>query len=223
MHTLSLREWSDHLTTLAALPLAGTPLEATGHPHEAARSFLDTFADEHGDRRATDRPLLARLLGINPGPTPQLDNPQIDLLLWWALHNQSTIEGLVAPAPGPLVGEHAFKTGAIETTTETELAALHALAHHAEKDPTGALFERCRQATRWHIATLQPDNGTNHPWAVHVFLILAAIEKDDAFAVHARLHAETLVHNAMVSMGRPDRFSACLLLDAARSLERHPV
>lgn len=105
-------------------------------------------------------------------------------------------------------------TGAIETTTETELSALHALSHHARRDPSGRLAERCLDAARWHVDELQPDNGTNHPWAVHVFLALA---EDDSTA---RLHAESLVHNALVSSGRPDRFSACLLLDSARLLAR---
>ncbi|MBZ0171155.1 MAG: hypothetical protein K8E66_02125, partial [Phycisphaerales bacterium] len=59
---------------------------------------------------------------------------------------------------------------------------------------------------------------TNHPWAVHVFLRLSLAESDRAASDAARLHAETLLHNALVSSGRPDRFSACLLLDAARAL-----
>jgi hypothetical protein len=119
------------------------------------------------------------------------------------------------------LGEAAFARGAIEATTETELSALHALSHHASvTGPVAAatLGERVLDAARWHVDTLQPDNGTNHPWAVHVFLGLASA--DESYAAGATLHAEGLLHNALVRAGRPDRFSACVLLDSARALRR---
>lgn len=210
-------EWSDHLLSLVGPVLAGTPLLQTDAAQEDAQDFLDSFADEAAHRRPIDRPLLAHMLGIDPG-TPTHHDTRPDARLWWALHDASAIDTVVTPAPGPVIGALAFTTGSIETTTETELSALHALSHHARRDPTGRLTQRCLDAARWHIAELQPDNGTNHPWAVHVFLSLA--EADPPAAATATLHAETLVHNALVASGRPDRFSACLLLDAARSLAR---
>ncbi len=216
-------QWSDHLRALAASALAGTPLDPSADPTpDETDAFIATFRDELGHRRAVDRPILAHLLGTDPGPAPA--NATLDARLWHAIHAHEPVAGLLAPAPGPLLGEHAFAVGAIETTTETELAALHALAHHAERrDPQApSLTDRMLDASRWHVQTLQPDNGTNHPWAVHVFIMLAEQETDANSAHEATLHAETLVHNSIVNLGRPDRFSACLLLDAARVLDERP-
>lgn len=212
-------QWSEHARALAAPVLAGTPLDPKANPTPGeADTFITTFRDELGHRRAVDRPILAHLLGTDPGPAPA--NATLDARLWHAIHAHEPVAGLLAPAPGPLLGEPAFAAGAIETTTETELAALHALAHHAGRDPS--LTERMLDAARWHVQTLQPDNGTNHPWAVHVFIMLAERETDTNSAHEATLHAETLVHNSIVNLGRPDRFSACLLLDAARVLDERP-
>ncbi len=217
MQPTSPRQWSVYLDTIARPPLEDTPLlKKTTHAAQM-RYFIDAFTDDRGDRRAVDRPILAWLLGIHPGPTPA-DATDADLRLWWALHDGATIDDAIAPAPGPLLGQDAFRTGAVETTTETELAALHALWHHGERDP--GRRDRCLDAARWHVEMLQPDNATNHPWAVHVFVNLALAEPDADASARARLHAETLLHNALVSTGRPDRFSACLLLDAARVLGR---
>ncbi|USN99362.1 MAG: hypothetical protein H6810_01410 [Phycisphaeraceae bacterium] len=214
MHRLSRTDWSDHLRSLAEPVLADTPL-AEGWWGDAA-AFVEGFADERGDRRAVDRPLLAWMVGADPGPPPPLTPRGVDLRLWWTLHRGDRIDSVIAPGPGPLVGRTAFESGAIETTTEIELGALHALGHHATRDRRW--MARCLDAARWHVEFLQPDNGTNHPWAVHVFVWLAMTETDESRAGEAALHAETLVHNALVASGRPDRFSACLLLDAARAL-----
>lgn len=153
-------------------------------------------------------------LPADPPSTPTPD--RLDERLWWALHDRAAPVEDLLDARGPLVGEAAFEAGPVETVTETELGALHALRHLATRDRR--LRDRCLDAADWHVRTLQPDNGTNHPWAVHVFVELASL--GGPLADGARLHAETLVHNALVATGRPDRFSACLLLDAARFLHR---
>ena len=70
-------------------------------------------------------------------------------------------------------------------------------------------------SSRWHLDNTQPDNATNRPWAVQVFLDLAR-EDDNP---DARLYAETLLHNATAANGVPEPFSAAILLDAARALE----
>jgi hypothetical protein len=212
---MNAEQWSDHLRALARQALAGTPLDGASRSVDTdVGDFVDTFRDEHGHRRAVDRPLLCRLLGRDPGPAP--DGASIDVRIWHALAHPDQASVDHDPGPGPLIGTAAFQTGAIETTTETELAALHGLWHLGETRP--ALRARCLDAARWHVETLQPDNGTNHPWAVHVFVALADAEGDSARAHEAMLHAETLVHNAVVNLGRPDRFSACVLLDSANAL-----
>lgn len=213
--------WSDHLASIAAPVLRGTPLdpqsERAGDPVGDA-AFIDAFTDELSHRRRVDRPILLWMLG---GPRVDTrapaDRNEPDEALWWALLTGEPIEGHVHPGLGPVTGEAAFQLGAIETATETELAALHALGHHARDPKRGqGLLDRCLDAARWHVDTLQPDNGTNHPWAIHVFVWLSEVDK--AYRASALMHAETLLHNAIVRTGRPDRFSACLLLDASRAL-----
>ena len=73
---------------------------------------------------------------------------------------------------------------------------------------------RVRLAVIWHLEHIQPDNATNHPWAVHLFAA-AGCEVGAPHASEADLFAQTLAHNALVSMGRPDRISAHILADAA--------
>lgn len=254
--------WSEHLATMAAPALVGTPLDpAAGDVSpEAAHLFLEEFADEFSHRRAVDRPLLGRMLGVVPrgevnssaqtgireaaragagggvGQRAKALSP--DVALWWALHTgESAVEilgiasgvrtGAVVDdpvGPAPILGEAEFQRGAIEATTETELGALHALVHHARLRATpdrALLIECCLDAARWHVNTLQPDNGTNHPWAIHAFVELA--DADPEYAMSATLHAEALLHNALVRTGRADRFSACLLLDASRALAEPPL
>ncbi len=211
-------DWAGYLESVSRPVLAGTPLAQADVNQEDALAFLDGFTDERGHRRAVDRPLLTwmlrRSLGAGPVPEPGPGPVGLDLALWWALATGRGVGGLVEEGEGPLVGLGAFESGAIEATTETELGALHALWHHGRDDD--AARSRCLAAARWHVENLQPDNGTNHPWAVAVFVGLAA--EDGRIGAGASLHAQTLVHNALVASGRPDRFSACLLLDAARSL-----
>ncbi len=72
------------------------------------------------------------------------------------------------------------------------------------------------------LRELQPDNATNHPWAIHVFVRLARSAPDPSERDAALIHAQTQLHSCQVAMGRPDRLSACILLHAARSLERAP-
>jgi hypothetical protein len=98
----------------------------------------------------------------------------------------------------------------LETWTEAELASLHALSWHARRGREWA-GERLDAAAEWIMENLQPDNATNHPWAIHVFLDHAERRR----AHESRLYAETLLHNCLARTGRPDVFSACILADAA--------
>jgi len=225
------------LRTVAQRSLIGTPLArpsdapATGKEKLA---YLDGFTDEFGNRRTTDRPLLARLLRVDPGPAPDRRSSAAALL--WAAHDRTINpdEQLIkAPATdevdstgtGPLVYDAADDTVAIEWRTLDELTALHALWNLAVVDgphdqtKRDRWRSRCLSAARWHIAELQPDNATNHPWAVHVFYELAEIETDPSASASARFHAETLLHNCQVQQGKPDLVSAVILLDAASGLD----
>ncbi len=166
------------------------------------------FRDELGHRRATDAPLLARLLGVHPGAPSGDLHP--DAALWWSLHDHALDPvTLIEAADGPLVPS--LRRLGVEVWSEGELAALHALSWHANQPERSDLAARVESAARWHLAELQPDNATNRPWAVHVFADLANRSGDAA----ARAHVGTLVHNSIVSLGRPDRLSAAILLDAA--------
>ncbi|MCC5824089.1 MAG: hypothetical protein JJU44_12460 [Planctomycetes bacterium] len=67
---------------------------------------------------------------------------------------------------------------------------------------------------------MQPDNGTNHPWGIHVFVVLAARSEDTGESGAALMHAQTLLHNCQVQQGKADRLSACILWDAGETLGR---
>ncbi len=207
--------WAEQLRALAAPALIGTPLES-GADRSAAGAFVGAFADAHGHKRAADRPLLARMLAVDPGTPP--DDATPDVRLWWALHTPDANPwAIIDPGPGaPLLASR--RRGIIETDTESELSALHALWHHAAERRCPRLLDRCLRAARSLIDETQPDNATGHPWAVHVFVMLAVLRD----AMDAELYAQTLVHNALVGEGRVERFSACLLHDAAAALQRQP-
>ncbi|MEM1185142.1 MAG: hypothetical protein AAGI53_09095 [Planctomycetota bacterium] len=181
---------------------------------EASRvAFRDSFTDERGHRRAIDAWLLNRLLGIGidaalPAATKggALD---VGICAGLVTGDRSAVDqclsgsGSLVPFD-PEIG--------IERWTQTELGALHALGVWASH---GVGVERVRDAGRWSVSELQPDNATNHAWALHVFVELGL-----AGEAEAEGYAGTLLHNATVAGGGvPDVFSSVLLLDAARVLE----
>jgi len=106
---------------------------------------------------------------------------------------------------------------AIEVWSEVELSSLHALGWLAGKD--ASLRSTVRQAAEWHIENLQPDNATNHPWAVHVFAAIGVLTNDG----NALMYAQTLLHNCQVTLGRPDALSALILQDASDALRRSGI
>lgn len=208
--------WAAHLRSLAEPVLAETPLL---NPALDTAAFVESFVDEAGHRRAVDRPLLAWLLGTHPGQPPK--PPTLDEPLWWRLAGgKADWSDLVRPDDGPLLLDPNDESVGVEVRTEAELSAVHALhrlgQHHADDDA----IDRAFAAARWHTETLQPDNATNHPWGVHAFLELSISVSEPDLAGAARAHAGTLLHNAMVALGHPDRFGALLLLDSARALEQ---
>lgn len=227
--------WSARFLAAAALTLDSLPALTS--------DTLGSFADEMGHRRATDRPFLAHLHALDPGPLPPTPLPpptrtpsrpthshagpsQLTLAddapLWWLLHADpasasARLDALLTPtpptptAPTPALAQPAR---AIEVATESELAAVHALDLLAIRLRRPDLARRAQCAAQWLIEHLQPDNATSHPWAAHVFVRLAARTGDP----DALLYADTLTHNALVALGRPDRLSAHVLLSCARAL-----
>jgi hypothetical protein len=227
--SVDLAEWSRRLRTIAEPVLAETPLVRPATRAEK-QAFADTFTDEAGHRRVWDAFLLARLLGL---PTPQSDEPW--LWSWSSLPlPEGGARGGFASTPPPrgrgLGGGFAFEPQSppffadphawtLEQETEKELAGLHGWSWLLRSTTAGDATTRdatVRErssfdaATDWILANIQPDNATNHPWAIHVFLARAAAGHTDA-----RLYAETMLHNTLVHHARPDRFSALILLDAA--------
>lgn len=170
------------------------------------------FADERGNRRAIDRPLLAWLTGRASQPPTK---PGLDLELWHALASGGPVPTDL-PGSGPLQDADAPSRGeaAIEVWTERELAAIQALWTIGVTWADRLLIDRAEEAARWCVAEIQPDNATNHPWGVNAFAALAATGD-----IEADLYAQTLVHNAQVGTGRPGRFASVVLLASLRSLE----
>ncbi|MBL1217398.1 MAG: hypothetical protein D8M59_07865 [Planctomycetes bacterium] len=142
-----------------------------------------------------------------------------DVAMWWALFDPqlNVAQFTDLDADGPLFDPQIGRTFAtIEVWTETELAGLHALWHHAQLDQRHAadsrqrMVERITRTVHWHIENTQPDNATCHPWAVHVFLLHGTPESQH--------FAETQVSNCLVSNAKPDVLSAWILRDAAEGL-----
>jgi hypothetical protein len=210
--------WARHLRHLCLPVLSSTPLDPAAHPTSAeAENTVATFRDEFGHRRTFDRLVLAWRLGVAPPASGESAAPTGRTAdLWIALATRDLRAQAVAvcvDGTGPVTPEDPGL--AIEIWSEAELAALHALDRIAGLSADTMLADRVSRAVDWHTANLQPDNATNRPWASHVF-VKAAVERGDSASM---LHAETLVSNCCVSMGRPDRFSAILLLDSAEALD----
>ncbi|MBA4119214.1 MAG: hypothetical protein C0513_00695 [Isosphaera sp.] len=222
----ALARWSDRFRAAAALTLDALPT--------LTADSLTRFADELGHRRACDRPFLAYLHGLDPGPPPPPPPPlppprspalpsQLaltdDAPLWWLLHASpadasARLDSALTPGPVAAAPALAQPTRTIEVATESELAAVHALDLLSTRLRRPDLARRAQGAAAWLIEHIQPDNATTHPWAAHVFVRLGA----EGGSAEALLYADTLTHNAMVALGRPDRLSAHVLLSCARAL-----
>lgn len=212
----TLPGWGEMLLGEARLSLIGTPWSPLlAEPvHAELLPPFESFRDEAGHARPIDPLLIAWLSrsGLRKQSSPLTSTSSLDLRLWQLLLQHaagapSQMLDAVNPALGRLV--HNPDTYTLEVWTEVELSALHALSHAGP-----AAKSRRDSATDWIVENLQPDNATNHPWSVHVFL-RRAFEND---MPEHRLYAESLLHNCIVSLGRPDRFSALVLLDAGRAL-----
>lgn len=205
--------WSASLSALARPVLIGTPWEAVlgGGPGSDPAGLVGSFCDELGHRRAVDRFVLGRLVGYEP-EAPEAGS-SVDVRLWAsACDGRGGVLGVIdRSGDGPLIALDA-QLG-IELWTQRELASLHALWWIARRH--GDWVDRLDRSLCWHVRSIQPDNATGHPWAVCAFIDLWWRTGDR----DALLHAQQLVHTTLVARGAPDRFSALLLIDAARGLD----
>ena len=203
-------DWANRLRRVSSRTLGEDLGAGDWHPDRIARC-----SDEQGHRRAVDPFLLAWRGRPDAVASATVPADISEARLWAALTQSDTDVRTLVPereqSHAPLFVQP--DDVVIEVWTETELASLHALWWHARDDES--LAPLVRDAAVWHVEMLQPDNATNHPWGVHVFLMLH-IEHD---IEGADLYAQTLLHNCMVTMGRPDRLSAHILADAAHALE----
>jgi hypothetical protein len=171
----------------------------------------------------------ASAAGAAPAPLP----PEPTLLhgfrgeqrLWRTAAGEDTELADILAVPVPAEGAPLLPTDnylAIEVWAECELSALHALhrlrrMRHPAVEERGQL--RIDGAVRWHLLNTQPDNSTNRPWALHVFL--EASTRPDAVGVdpaEAQLYAETLLGNMLATDARSERLSRWILADAANEL-----
>jgi hypothetical protein len=217
-----IAEWATRLRAVARRTLGTEPITDPDATPDARRAFLNAFADEQGNRARVATPFLAAVMGLplDALATPRPGAMDLDDRLWWALHDPHQPITDLTRGVGPL--DPGLAEIAIESRTETELSAMHALYRLGLDRAQPALIARAFDAARWHAAELQPDNGTNHPWSVHVFVLLAAHSQDPGESGAALMHAQTLLHNCQVQQGRADRLSACILWDAAMTLDRAP-
>ena len=204
-------QWSRRLA--AAASRGDAVLPGAGASQAERLAFIGGFVGDYGHRRPVDAAFLACLLGLEGSGLAAGGSHAPDVELWsMCARGDSTPLPPWLDGSGPLTPGH--QTTAIEIWTETELACLHALWRLARSRAEPRLRGRCLDAAEWHLRELHPDNVTGHPWGVHVFAELADMRNNP----DAQVHAELMLHASMIDGGRPDRFSACVLIDAAREL-----
>ncbi len=209
----SIDDWASQINAILTAGLRGTTLEQVLTADESTRAaYARGFVDDAGHRRVVDPPLLAWVLRA---PLWDIPNPaRSDVALWATLAREAGDPlASITTQTGP-VAPQAREHG-IEVWTEIELASLQALWWHARRDPSPAILDRARSLALWLMAEIQPDNGTNRPWAVATFAELAAGGDGDA-----AMYADTLLHNCQVSLGKPDLLSTVILHDAANYLRQ---
>jgi hypothetical protein len=203
--------WARLLRSAAALTLGERG------PNAAAPA-----ADELGHRRPVDGPFLAWRTRTPPPPVSHSNDA--DAEIWTALAAGSPIPQVLEAAlaqrtPAPLTPpiDPASPDMTLEVWTERELALLHGAWRLAQLRARADLADRCLLAADWHVEHMQPDNATNRPWALPVFVAAAAAR----ISAEHELYAQMLLHNCQIMYGRPDLVSAHILLDSAESLEDH--
>lgn len=129
-----------------------------------------------------------------------------------AAHRAAASRDADAPAGhgGSLLSRDSYR--AIEVWTDADLAGCHALWWLARDRVRRDWADRLDRVRAWHLEHTQPDNATNRPWAIHVFLLSGTPEDEH--------YAQTLLHNALAIEAKPTPLAQLLLHDAADALEQ---
>ena len=195
-------------------PLRHLGLEAArrGDIAQARRLPIQPWIHAVTDRQAPPE-LAADLRDIWGAVAADLPEPRSDdEHAWraaWTREPDDLPEAIRIDADGPLLPPTAET--ALEVWTESELSTLHAVDQLAVDRADDAWRQRVRRARAWHLRHTQPDNATNRPWAIAVFL--------ETGTPDARLYAETLLHNCRADGGYPDPLSGLVLLHVSLRLE----
>ena len=226
--TSNLAAWTRHLDAAADAMIAGRPArDAQGAIAPILAQAVDP-ASRTDQAAITDPSMPATGADPRGGDRPAGDRPGGDILLWSTLaaartgepwtHLDPIVDDVLntrppghenGASPGPLFDQGLWL--ALEVWTATELAALHALWNLAARRPERPEWRQRAEAHRtWFLNEIQPDNATNRPWAIHVFLLDGGPE--------ASFYAETLLHNAQ-TVG-DDLLSGWILKDAAAELAK---
>lgn len=191
---------------------------------EQSRTPTPVDADELGHRRPVDPVFIAWRTRTRPPQAPP--DADADIAVWSALAADAAIPPLVehalserspAPITPPMEPQRPGVT--IEVWTERELAALHGAWRLSQRHGRSDLADRCFLAADWHVEHMQPDNASNRPWALPLFVAAAA----QRISAEHELYAQMLLHNCQIMYGRPDVISAHILLDSAESLEHDGI
>ena len=187
-----LTKWVKHLSAIAS------PVIASDDRIERC-AIVEPFLVATNEHQV-ETPLVAAR-----GETP-------DVTLWRAMSDDSIeVDRIIeTPTNGSLFPMDLYS--AIEVWTESDLCGLHALWNLASTRARNDWMTRAHDIRDWHLEHIQPDNATNRPWALHVFLLAGTPE-----AIH---HASILLHNCQAMHGHPDPLSARILMESARQLER---
>ena len=215
---VDIRGWQSRLEAAGHNGISGTPLDPS--LRHTAHS-LQEFRDASGQRHPSHPPFLARLFGVDlPRPEANWNSVRFpDARLWWSVLDPAFLnEDCFAGSGGPL-WPHLVDEG-IEAWTLVELRGLHALWWIGTKHRMPELWARALDAASWHIAEMQPDNATNRPWGVHVFLRHAAEHGSTHTPSDGEMFAQTLLHNALITGGgKAETVSAAILLDASQAMQ----
>lgn len=205
MAAVDLKAWAGHLRLVAA---------------DSVEPEIHRITVRSAERRPRDvlLPLQAHVLGeVLTSPVGAYARRD-DAALWWGLIDHtsagqdiiaSMLQEIAVSSKGPIIEQDDYL--ALEVWTETELASLQAMWHHAAKAPSRAIRSRLSRAVDWHLENTQPDNATNRPWGIVAFLTHGSAEGVQL--------AQTVLNNCRVANARPDVMSAWILLDAANALD----